>query len=480
MKILKYIFIIIFFCPFIIFSQAGDIRLAIMPFENVSSKKQYDWIGMGIAESLSNSLAYIPAIQLIDRMHLEQIISEQGLSLTGLVDEKYAPKIGNMVSANQMLSGTFQIHNNEILINSRIILVETAEIEKGKSASVKGNIDDIFNLYEELAFLVLRNFNIVANDNEKQIIETIAKSTVSTDAYRLYLEGKQKLYSFTLNGYKDAIEFFTNATVEDPTFALAYAGLAEAQASSAYEKSVMAEQINIYQEKEEDIKRRQEEYKRLFIEAQGNARTALSLASNLPDAHRAIALIYYYMGDYEQAKINALTLLKLNKNEAFSHYIIGSVDDDLEKGLKYIRKALELNPGLGIAYRDIGYYYESKKDYPKAYKAYSEGVKILPLNPDLRKDLTNVLFRLSRFDEAEIHIDKALQYRENDAYILLLAAIIYFKNGKDELAFSYFDKAFSLNWHFYSFPSIFKEKYLWDSNMLSAWHELKLAYEEKR
>jgi adenylate cyclase len=456
-------------------AQQKDFRLAVLPFENLTKQTQNDWIGKGIADSLTQSLSCVSAIRIIERAQLGQVMQEQELSLTGIIDDKSAVQVGKLLSANKLLSGSFQISKNTILINARIIDAETGEVDKSKIVSVSGDIGKIFDLYEQLSVFLIDRLNVTSAESEKQKISQSLKTTSSLKAYEEYSKGRESLLQYTGAGYKQAAEHFDNAILEDPSYAPAYAWLAESLALLANEKRIVAQYIKLNGESDKEKSARENEYNDLFIKAQGYAKTSVSLAPSLPESHRAAAVIYFYSGENTQAKIEAQTLLALNKNDPLGYYIIGSMDDDLERGLKFINKALQLDPNFGKAYLDTGYYFEDQGNYKKAADEYQKGIKVSPSNPDLRKVLGVALFRLKNYGDAEIHFDKSLKYRNGDAYVLLCNAVVKFRLGKLNDAQNLFKKAYKLNWNFYSFPVVLKEKFKWDSAMLNDWGKLRDA-----
>jgi adenylate cyclase len=460
-------------------AQNTELRIAVMPFENLSKQKELAWISSGIADSLTQSLSCVTSLRMIERSQMGQIMEEQSLSMTGVIDDKKMIQTGKLLSANRLLTGTYQTTKNSILINLRVINTETGEVDKSKVISVNGDINKIFDLYEQLSVLIIERFSISAADAEKQNLAKTVRSTSSLKAYQEYSAGREAMLSFTEEAYKTAAEHFDNATIEDSTYALAYAALAEATALIAHEKKAAAEHINIYQESDNAEQTRKKEYESLFIKAQGYAKTAVSLAPSLPESHRAAAVTYYYMDDDTQAKIEAQTLMALNKNDPTGYYLTGSLEDDLDRGLKFINKALTLDPNFGRAYLDIGYYYETKGDFKRASEEYKKGTKTIPLNPDLNKALGLALFRIKDFKGSEQPLDKTLKYRPGDPYALLCAAVVKFKLGKSKEALTLFKKAYALNWNYYSFPSILKQNYKWDNDMIKEWGVLRDASEKK-
>ncbi len=296
MKQTLLILLLIISLCFTVFAQEEDFRLAIMPFENIGDSKEYEWISKGVSETLTKSLSQITALHLVDRSNIDQILAEWEFALSDLANQETAPRIGSLLSANKLLTGSYQISGNEILFNCNITDVETGILEQDKSVSARGSINYIFDLYEILIDELLIKFNIEIDEEEKVLLAEIIQSTDSLEAYKFYLQGMEALRTFTLEGYEEAKDYFFEATFEDPSYALAYTGLAEATTYLAYEKYVIASHINIYGENDSIKYKREQEYLDLYVEALGYARTASALAPRLPDVQRALTLTQYYLG----------------------------------------------------------------------------------------------------------------------------------------------------------------------------------------
>lgn len=351
-------------------------------------------------------------------------------------------------------------------------------LEQDKSVSARGSLTSIFDLYEILADELLIKFNIEIDEEEKGRISNIIQSTDSLEAYKFYLQGMEALRTFTLVGYEKAKEFFFEATFEDPSYALAYTGLAEATTYLAHEKYIIAFHINIYGESDSSIYQREQEYSELYIEALGYAKTAFALAPQLPDVQRALALTQYYLGDYTEAQISTQTLLALNKSDAFGYYLMAMLQDQPEMGEIYINKAMELDPNLGPAYLYLGFSYELRAEYENAISSYNTGIEKTPNNPDLRFYLGSLYFYLGQYENAVPYMELAVELRPYNAYATLILAIVNFKTGVEVPAFELYDKAINLNWSFYSWLYILHENYEWDDNMIRALGDLRAAYDE--
>lgn len=118
-------------------------------FNNNSNQKEHEWLQIGIADLVSSFLSKLEGIKILERRSLELLLKEQAIAQTGIVDENSAPEIGKIISAESIITGGFHIIGDQIIINSRMIKTETAEILIAES--VQGDLNQINVLCETVA-----------------------------------------------------------------------------------------------------------------------------------------------------------------------------------------------------------------------------------------------------------------------------------------------------------------------------------------
>jgi len=215
------------FCTFAIAARAyGADRVAVMPFKALTTQKT--WIGAGLAEALTNALAAVPSLHVAERSQLRAVQDELRVAEKDLDSDDGAIKIGKLVSANRLVLGSFQIAGDEILVNGRFVTTETGVI--GKTFQIRGKVDSIFDLYSKLTDQVLGLLGVRVQGKTQLVVAAVQAAPSSEAAQQLYVEGREAFHQRTPDGYRRAIELLTRATHEDPSYALAFAALAEAQA----------------------------------------------------------------------------------------------------------------------------------------------------------------------------------------------------------------------------------------------------------
>ena len=112
-------------------------KIAIIEFSDLEGNK----IKMGkyIAEELTTRLFKTKKFDVVERSMLEKILKEQQLSLTGILDEESARKLGKILGVDAICSGTITDLSNTIKINARLVSTETGSLFSVASIKVEKN-----------------------------------------------------------------------------------------------------------------------------------------------------------------------------------------------------------------------------------------------------------------------------------------------------------------------------------------------------
>jgi TolB-like protein len=129
-NILKFLIFIL-----VIGSINAQITLAIADFDNNSNEFYLDnWEKM-IPDYLKSELASCKKMILVERQNLESVLKEQALGMTGLIDSSTAQKVGDLLGAQFIISGTVSKPGDWYRIDAKIIRVSTGEVHSEKVRS---------------------------------------------------------------------------------------------------------------------------------------------------------------------------------------------------------------------------------------------------------------------------------------------------------------------------------------------------------
>ena len=129
--------------------DSAEMTIAAAPFENITGSENYDYIGFQVSEYLSTALASFKNVTVIERANLMAIIKEQNLQLSGITSTEGAVNIGEIANARQMLVGSYDIQGNNLILNGRLVDVETGEVLASGSAEngVTGDIRQVIGAF---------------------------------------------------------------------------------------------------------------------------------------------------------------------------------------------------------------------------------------------------------------------------------------------------------------------------------------------
>lgn len=149
-------------------SPLPPLRVAILPFTNVTHDKEYEWLGIGMAEVLTTKLGTLPCFQLVERVKLSEALKDMELAQTGIIDETTAPHVGKIVGAEEILTGSFQIQRKIIRIDSRLLEADSARVHT--ATETIGDVDKIFEVQDRVAVSMLSSLNITLTEDEKKLL----------------------------------------------------------------------------------------------------------------------------------------------------------------------------------------------------------------------------------------------------------------------------------------------------------------------
>jgi TolB-like protein len=199
--------------------------MAVLPFENGGSfgrdREDFDALRGGIAAVLIDELSQNPAVRVVDRAVTNQIINEQNLARDGRVDAGTAARIGKLVGARYMVTGSFIDAYGDFRVTARIIDVETSEIVKvvSNDESMRDR-RQMFKIFQNVAQKLMAGVNLPALP--RQVAQAAEHRNIPTDALTFY--SRALLYEDRGDKPK-AAEYYRRATTAFPGYAQAEEGL---------------------------------------------------------------------------------------------------------------------------------------------------------------------------------------------------------------------------------------------------------------
>lgn len=320
--------------------------IAVLPFENLSGDDAQNFVSAGIHDALITTLSRITRFRVTSRYSTRSVRS--GLSL---------PDIGQLLGVDKVVSGSVTREGQQVRVN--VSLVDAATDRPLWSNSYLREFDGLIAMQNEIASAVAREVKVQLTPEEERRLS--AEDGPDSDTYEAYLKGMFQLRKETSKSYRLAIDILTEAVENDPTSALAYAGLAIVYSKLGHSPFPV---------------------KGAYLRAGEAASRALEYDPDLAEAHLALGMyLSYYEWDFEGAEEAFLNALALNPSLVDAHYHYAWLLELLhrdEEAIAYGEYSKELNPlspfysgWLAEQYRDAGMYEQ----------AIDEAKTTLELNP---------------------------------------------------------------------------------------------------
>jgi TolB-like protein/thioredoxin-like negative regulator of GroEL len=193
-------------------NAVSDKSVAVLPFTDMSEKKDQEYFGDGMAEEILDLLTKIPGLTVIGRTSSFQF----------KVKNEDLRTIGTQLNAAHVLEGSVRNSGDRIRITAQLINTRTGVHEW--SETYDRHIGDVLKLQDAIAAAVVRELQLTVASGDLQPRDTLKNA----DAYDLALRGRHAADRFDKEGLEEAVRLFQLALERDPNSVDAAAGLADA------------------------------------------------------------------------------------------------------------------------------------------------------------------------------------------------------------------------------------------------------------
>jgi TolB-like protein/regulator of sirC expression with transglutaminase-like and TPR domain len=303
----------------------SDKSIAVLPFANMSAEKDREFFADGIHEDLLTSLALIRDLRVVSRTSVAQYRGT----------DKPISQIAQELRVAYVLEGSVQRVGTRVRVTGQLIRAATDEHVWAKAYD--RDLTDIFAIQSELAKAIAGALETVISPREKSLLDR--RPTENVDAYDLFLKARdlsnrEQQSAVTLG---KEIALYEKAVVLDPTFAGAWAELADTCAYASFAD---------YEGKAAYLER-----------AKGAIQQASRLAPDDPDVIRDVGSYYYYgLRDYARATEEYERLARARPNDPtlFNDLALTQRREGLwAQSLANTRRAVELEPGNANYLRNL-------------------------------------------------------------------------------------------------------------------------------
>jgi tetratricopeptide (TPR) repeat protein len=367
----------------------------VLNFANITGNSADDWIGQGIAESLTADLTRIKSIAVVAReqiFELQRSLSELGRD----VDQRQAIEMGRRLGATVAVSGGYQRLGDRIRITCEAIEIATGR--QRATVKIDGRLDDLFDLQDRLVSELTANLSVEVRPTDLAAIEGLG--TQSIEAYQAYSRGMLNLRLAGRESMERAVMLFERAIELDPNYVEALVELAGA-----------LELKSLFLSSPE-----------LLVRSLALTERALAIRPDDPNAHVQKGDTLLAMGRADEAIAALQYGVRLKPDQATAHGSLaraywlgkGRVDDAIVE----FEEMLRLNPEAGYTHLQLAMLYTLRGDYDAAERVAREAVRLQDqvmsgttglIIVGAHSRLGYALYRQGKYDEAIIEYRRELQ-----------------------------------------------------------------------
>src|SRR5262249_1076799 len=345
--------------------------IAVLPLDNLSGDPGQEYFADGMTDALITNLGQIGSLKVISRT------SVMGYKGT----RKPLPEIAKALDVDGIVEGAVIRSGERVRVDAQLIEASTDRHFWAKT--YERNLGDVIALQNEVAQAIANEIQVKLTPAEQA---RLARThSVDPQAHEFYEKG---LYFWNKRpdpAVRKGIDYFQQAIQRDPTYALAYAGLANAYSDSP---DLSPEEA--------------------YSKSKAMARIALEMDGGVAEAHTALAMIYEYALDWAGAEAEFRRAIALNPGYALAHQWYGNLLNKwgrTQDAIAEHKRAHQLDP-LTLVYAGGGEYLKSGQ-YDQYIELQRKKLELDPNYPNAYLTLGRVYTFKGTYPEAIAHLQKA-------------------------------------------------------------------------
>ena len=361
--------------------------IAVIPFttsggsSTSGSTSDAEFLSEGITQSLTGSLAHVPELKVKSR---SSVYRYKGKDID-------VPTVGKELGVDALVTGTVVQHGDTIQVSADLTNVKDNTEIWGETYQRKAS--DVIGLQQQIASDIAAKLRTKITGAEKQ--QVAKQGTENPEAYALYVKGRYYWNKRTEAGMNSAIDYFTQAIDKDPSYALAYSGLAESYDVLAYyglDPNEMIPKAKAAADKALEIDPTLARPHALlgiakmgyywdFAGGEADFQKAFELDPDDATAHQWYAEMLAYLGGHgAQAVDEANRAQELDPLSPIIRFALSEVyfrNRDYGKALEISKQLQADNPNFPVAAYGSSWAYWGMKKYPESIQAWQTYAKMI-------------------------------------------------------------------------------------------------------
>jgi TolB-like protein/class 3 adenylate cyclase/Flp pilus assembly protein TadD len=359
--------------------------VAVLAFANLSDDKGAEYFSDGISEELLTVLQKVPGLHVAART---SAFSFKGKNAT-------AQDIGQKLGVAHLVEGSVRKAGDSVRIAARLTRADTGE--QLWSENYTRDLKDVFAVQTELAQTIVEQLRgqltgSAADPAAKAAIQAQVRAaekggTKNVDAHQHYLQGRFYANRYSEKSAGEALTEYQRAVELDPSFALAWAGLAQTHVWFCNYSTQGLAAFDAH-----------------LVQAREATARALAIEPNLPEALRVRAEIqlnfdFDWKGAGETLR-SALALAPADPALLTDAGTLAIAKGDMARGISLYRQAVALDPVNPRARSYLATTLVPAGQFADAQVEYARLVELSPASPNAHAGLGNGLLLQGKFEEA--------------------------------------------------------------------------------
>jgi tetratricopeptide (TPR) repeat protein len=371
--------------------------ISVLPFADLSPEGDLGYLCRSVCQEIVNALTKLESARVL-------VSGGESFAQNDRLPNAAAIVTGSIQRSGQDLRITFQ-------------LIDGASGSYVWSESMDRKLGNQFELQEAVAQAIFAKLQSGFSDGRSRIL--MRKPTDNLVAYNLYQQGRYHLNQRTEEGLRKAVEFFEKVITEDPHYAQAYAGLADAYGLLGHYGVLSPADV--------------------WTKSASNSAWAVLEDDSSSEAHTSLAHVKATQDwDWRGAESEFLRAIQLDPRNATAHHWygisclapMGRLDEaaeqmalaqaldpvssiiardsavvqyyrrDFEEALERCDQTIELNPHFSPAYWTLGLIQQQRGDFDEATAAFQRALQLSPQSPRMRTALGRVYALSGKRDQA--------------------------------------------------------------------------------
>ena len=419
--------------------------IAVLPFKTLSAESGDEYQGMAMADAL------ITRLSSTGQLTVRQ--TSAVLKYTGSHDPLAA---GREQGVDAVLDGNIQRDKDRVRVTVQLVRVSDGAPLWADRFDEK--FTNIFAVQDAISERVAQGLTLKLTGEEKKRLTR--RYTENNEAYQAYLKGRFFWSKRTVPGFQKGAEFFQQAIEIDPSYALAYAGLADSytllgvyialppkeafpKAKAAAEKALLID--NTLAEAHASLGAIKLFYEWDWRGAEQDFKRAMELNPSYPYAHQWNGLNLVALGRLDEAKeemkraqeLDPLSLI-INTNVGWVQYFARRPDEAIEQN----RKTVEMDPNFARVHLRLGMAYVQKGMFQEAIAEYKKNLLLAGDDPYVISLLGYAYAVSGQHEEAKETLNQLQELQKKQYVPPYSIALIYTGLGEKDRAFEWLEKAF--------------------------------------